>query len=96
MLKHGEEVGGILYKYDLPIENLPITFRSQLIVKEDVPLTATESLFETLQLDKDTAYESFIIKLNQTYNNEIDMYGDIKKAGETNLKVNTTFILEKY
>jgi len=64
MLKHGEEVGGILYKYDLPIENLPITFRSQLIVKEEVPLTATESLFEALELDKDTAYESFIIKLN--------------------------------
>ena len=29
MLKHGEEHGGILYKYDLPIVNQPITFRSQ-------------------------------------------------------------------
>lgn len=25
--------------------------------------------------------------MNQTYNNEIDMYGDIRKAGETSLKV---------
>jgi len=29
MLKHGEEHGGILYKYDLPVVNQPINFRSQ-------------------------------------------------------------------
>ena len=28
MLKHGEEFGGIVYKYDLPIVNTPISFRS--------------------------------------------------------------------
>ena len=42
---------------------------------------------ERLEVDKDTAYESFIIKLNQEFNNEVDMYGDIKKAGECSLKV---------
>jgi hypothetical protein len=64
MLRHNEDVGGILYKYDLPIENKPIVFRSELVVKEEVPLTATESLFDALQIDKDTAYESFVIKMN--------------------------------
>ena len=87
MLKHNEEYQGILYKYDLPIENKAIEFKSQLIVQEEIPNTSVENLYETLEIDKDTAYESFIIKLNQTYNNEIDMYGDIRKAGETNLKV---------
>ena len=87
MLKHNQEHGGILYKYDLPVENLPITFKSQLMVKEEIPNTPTENLFEQLEIDKDTAYESFIIKINQEYNNEIDMYGDIKKAGECSLKV---------
>jgi hypothetical protein len=27
-LKHNEEHGGMLYKYDLPIENSPILFKS--------------------------------------------------------------------
>ena len=87
MLKHNEEFGGILYKYDLPVENRPIIFRSQLIVKEDAENTPTENLMDALEVDKETAYESFIIKMNQNYNNEIDMYGDIKKAGESSLKV---------
>lgn len=29
MLRHGEELGGILYKYDLPVVNSPIVFKSQ-------------------------------------------------------------------
>lgn len=29
MLRHGEEYSGILYKYDLPIVNQPIVFKSQ-------------------------------------------------------------------
>ena len=28
MLKHNEEYGGIIYKYDLPVENRPIELRS--------------------------------------------------------------------
>ena len=28
MLKHNEEHGGMLYKYDLPVENTPVVFRS--------------------------------------------------------------------
>ena len=87
MLRHQEEVGGVLYKYDLPVENRPSVFRFQIVVKEDLVNTPTENLLEKLDIDKDSAYESFIIKLSQEFNNEIDMYGDIKKAGDSNLKV---------
>jgi hypothetical protein len=46
MLRHDEEIGGMLYKYDLPVENLPVTFKSQLIVSEDIPNTPTENLLD--------------------------------------------------
>ena len=39
--------------------------------------TVTENLYEMLEIDKDTAYESFIIKHNQLFNHEVDMYGDL-------------------
>jgi len=40
-------------------------------------LTQVQELFDILDADKDTAYESFIIKFNQEYNHEVDMYGDV-------------------
>ena len=46
MLKHNEEYGGVIYKYDLPVENKPIEFKSQLVVIEDVSNTAVENLFD--------------------------------------------------
>ena len=49
--------------------------------------TPTQTLMGELECDKDTAFESFIIKMNQSFNNEVDMYGDIQKAGDSNLKV---------
>jgi hypothetical protein len=44
---------------------------------EEKENTAIENLFTVLEIDKDTSYESFTIKLNQRFNNEVDMYGDI-------------------
>jgi hypothetical protein len=35
----------------------------------------------TLECEKDASFEAFVIKHNQLYNNEVDMYGDIKEAG---------------
>lgn len=64
MLKHNEEVSGMIYKYDLPVENLPIEFKNQLMKVEEIPNTPVENLFESLECDKETAFESFIIKLN--------------------------------
>jgi hypothetical protein len=88
MLKHQMDVGGEIYKYDLPVENKPILFKYQLMVREEEELlTPVEKLFEILDCDLDTAYESFIVKMNQNFNNEIDMYGDITKAGDSQLKV---------
>ena len=90
MLKHQEETGGMLYKYDLPVENQAIVFKSKqaLALMEKKPeLTSLQSLFKELDCDKDTAFESFIIKNQQTFNNEVDMYGDIQKAGDSQLKV---------
>lgn len=90
MLKHNEDVGGTIFKYDLPVVNSAIVFKSKqaLMVTDDVEEnTATENLFSQLECDKDTAFESFIVKHHQTFNNEVDMYGDIKKAGDSQLKV---------
>lgn len=87
-LLHGEE-GGMIYKYDLPIINQPIVFHNKLVVvdQEREALTQVEELFDILDCDKDTAYQSFIIKFNQEYNHEVDMYGDIRKAGDVDLQV---------
>ena len=42
---------------------------------------------EELDCDKDTAFESFIIKHHSMFNNEVDMYGDIQQVGDSQLKV---------
>lgn len=89
-LRHNQEVAGVIYKYDLPVENIPIGFRNAkalALAKEQDMATTTSNLMEELDCDKDTAFESFIIKCHQTFNNEVDMYGDIVKAGESQLKV---------
>ena len=90
MLRHGEEHGGVLYKYDLPVVNTPITFRSQqlaTLTEEEARPTPVENLLGALAVDKDTSYETFVIKMHQQFNNEVDMYGDVRKAGEVQLKV---------
>ena len=64
-LRHNEEVGGQIFKYDLPIENIPIPFKSvaTLVLSEEKEVvTPTQNLMEELDCDKDTAFESFIIK----------------------------------
>lgn len=82
-LIHNEDVNGVLYKYDLPIVNTPIQFRNQLMVIDEEKDTKTPvmNLYEKLDIDKDASYEQYVIKVNQEFNHEIDMYGDIKKAG---------------
>jgi len=86
---HNEEIEGTIYKYDLPIENKPIQFRNALMLIDDDQETSTPvlNLYEELELDKDSSYEQYVIKVNQTYHHEIDMYGDVRKAGSASLKV---------
>lgn len=66
MLRHNSDFNGVLYKYDLPVINEPIIFRNQSslqLTEESQTLTVTENLLNKLDVDKDTAFESFIIKL---------------------------------
>jgi len=63
-LRHNEEYSGTLFKYDLPIVNKAIEFKSQIVVQEESALTSMENMFELLDCDKDTAWESFVIKHN--------------------------------
>ena len=72
------------------MENVPLVFKNEMALIEAEELleaTPLQKLFDELDVDKDTAFESFIIKHHQTFNNEVDMYGDIQKAGEVQLKV---------
>lgn len=66
LLRHNTEYGGMLYKYDLPMSNLAIVFRSKnslALLEEENVLTTTEALLNHLEVDKETAFESFIIKM---------------------------------
>ena len=82
LLRHNTDFNGILYKYDLPTVNQAIVFRNAQNalqnIQEEEQLTATETLFKDLDCDKDTAFESFVIKHQQKFSNEVDMYGDIR------------------
>lgn len=63
-LKPREE-SGKLFKYELPVINEAISFKSKAALikaEERETLTCNEKLFEALECDKDTAYESFVIK----------------------------------
>ena len=75
---HGDS-GSMIYKYDLPVLNLPIKFNNQVAIMDDKDnaQTQVQKIFEILDCYKETAYESFIIKFNKEYNHEVDMYGDI-------------------
>ena len=66
MLRHGEELGGVIYNYDLPVVNTPIIFKSLALAirDEEIPPTAVENLYTTLDVDKETSYESFVIKMH--------------------------------
>lgn len=58
-------MSGKLFKYELPVINEEISFRSKAALvkaEEKETLTFTEKLFDVLECDKDTAYESFVIK----------------------------------
>lgn len=87
-MRHNEEVNGKLFKYDLPVENEAIEFKNALkVIDDDEAPTGLERLYEKLDLDKESSFESMTVKLSQEYSNEVDMYGNIQKAGEVQLKV---------
>jgi hypothetical protein len=85
---HGEDAG-MIYKYDMPVVNMAIKLKQALVVvsEKDSQPTQVQKLFDILACNQDTAYESFMIKFSQEYNHEVDMYGDITKAGDVDLRV---------
>ena len=87
LIPHNMKINNVEYKYGIQAKNLPFT---QIVIKSAEPLlpnTSTENLFEILNLDKDSSYESLILKYQQEFNSELDMYGNIVKAGETQHEV---------
>jgi hypothetical protein len=95
---HNKTHEGKEYKYGLPAKN-EISFNELMIKPEEetIPKTSTENLFELLELDKLSSYESLLLKFKETFNHgnntsfinilEADMYGNVVKAGSTNHKV---------
>jgi hypothetical protein len=81
-LKHKVEENGVIYKYDLPLENKEIEFAhlKQLINLENIETTPMLNMWEALELTKESSFEQYVIKVNQS-NNEVDMYGNIFSAG---------------
>lgn len=73
-IHHDEEIKGKYYKYGLPIKN-EIYKPHQAYLQElkenekEKALTATENIMELFELDKNSSYESLVLKYNQNFNN---------------------------
>ena len=83
-IPHDVNIEGQDYKYGLPVKNQIFRVNSNIIEKErsaNSYLSSTENLMYLLELDKDSSYESLVLKYNDYYNNEIDMYGNSVEAG---------------
>jgi hypothetical protein len=70
-IKHNQKDNDVEYKYGLPSKNN--TIFTALIPKEEeeYPKTSTENLFSRLQLDKDSSYESLLLKFQIEFNHGI-------------------------
>ena len=71
-IKHNQKDNDVEYKYGLPSKNNALF--TALIPKEEedeYPKTSTENLFSRLQLDKDSSYESLLLKLQIEFNHGI-------------------------
>ena len=71
------------FKYDLPVVNQPCEFENMtaLIELDESDRTPVMNLYDELELDKESSFEQYVLKVNAAYNHEIDMYGDIQVAG---------------
>lgn len=69
---HNETLNGKEYKYGLNSKN-DTSFNELVVVKstegeEAIEKTANENLWELLNLDKESSYESLILKFSEEYN----------------------------
>jgi len=66
---HNQERNGKIFKYGLPAKNeLPFTELITVEEKVDLPSTSTENIFSLLSLDKDSSFESLVIKFQSEFN----------------------------
>lgn len=70
-IPHNTEKDKIQYVYGMPVKNSIYKPRSQLIEVETMYDydTATESLINLLELNKDSSYESLVLKFDREFNN---------------------------
>jgi hypothetical protein len=94
-IPHNKLINSKEYKYGLPSKNeTPFSELVPVAEEPKFPNTSTENLFELLSLDKESSYESMLLKFKEEYSHgnsiiktELDMYGNIVKAGETKHEV---------
>lgn len=82
-IKHNVEVEGVEYKYGIPVKNENFRLNSAIVENENSSeyFTPMESIMDQFGLDKDSAYEALVLKYDEYYNFEVDMYGDRQDAG---------------
>jgi hypothetical protein len=69
-IPHNEKINEKEYKYGLTTKNeIPFSELVPLTEEPVIPNTSTENLFTLLDLNKDSSYESLILKLNEEFNN---------------------------
>jgi hypothetical protein len=68
-IPHNKLINNKEYKYGLPSKN-EIPFSQLVPLEEDpkLPNTATENLFDLLNMDKESSYESLLLKFKDEYN----------------------------
>jgi hypothetical protein len=71
-IPHNQSIGEKEYKYGLTIKNeLPFSQLVLLPQEPVLPNTANENLFDLLNLDKESSYESLVLKYKEEFNNGI-------------------------
>jgi hypothetical protein len=71
-IPHNKLINSKEYKYGLPIKNeTPFSELVPLAEEPKFPNTSTENLFDLLSLDKESSYESMILKFKEEYNHGI-------------------------
>ena len=70
-IKHEINFQGKYYKYDLPIKNEPLSSLIPTIVDSPTELTPMENILLLFDLNKDSSFESLILKYNMLNNGKL-------------------------
>lgn len=74
-IKHNQKENDIEYRYGLPVKNnTPFTALVPKTEEEELPKTGTENIFSLLDLDKDSSYESLLLKFQMEFNHGIFLF----------------------